>query len=70
MGGKVAEALDYLAGRGVLKRDQILDSSRRQRRADRLLPRKKNKATLSPKTNPEKLDTAQALMIGRVLAPA
>lgn len=71
LGDKVAEALDCLADLGLLERDRILDglphpSGANAERIAYFLG-KKNRESLSSKTNPEKLDKAKSLMISRVL---
>lgn len=74
LGDKVAEALEYLAGCGLLDRNRILDglphpSGANAERIAYFLG-KKNRDALSSKTNPEKLDKAKSIMISRVLALA
>lgn len=74
LGDKVAEALGYLADRGLLERDRILNglphpSGANAERIAYFLG-KKDREALSTKTDPEKLDKAKSLMISRVLALA
>ncbi|MHB1186596.1 hypothetical protein [Thiobacillus sp.] len=74
LGNKVAEAMHFLAERGLLNPDRILDglphpSGANAERIAYFLG-KKNRDALSSKTNPEKLDKAKSLIIGRVLALA
>lgn len=74
LGDKVGEALHFLADRGLLERDRILDglphpSGANAERIAYFLG-KKNRESLSSKTNPEKLDKAKNIMISRVLALA
>lgn len=74
LGDKVAEALHYLSCKGLLNQDRILDglphpSGANAERIAYFLG-KKNRESLSSKTNPEKLDKAKSLMISRVLALA
>lgn len=70
LGDKVAEALHFLAAKGLLSRDRILDglphpSGANAERIAYFLGKKKREA-LSAKTNPDKLDLARKEIIERV----
>ena len=72
LGDKVAEALHFLAQKGLISRDRILDglphpSGANAERIAYFLG-KKQREDLSIKTNPEKIETARKEIIGRVLA--
>ena len=72
LGDKVAEALHFLAGKGLLDRSRILDglphpSGANAERIAYFMGRK-SRSELSVKTNPDKLDEARANLQERVLA--
>lgn len=72
LGDKVAEALHYLAQQGLISKDRILDglphpSGANAERIAYFLG-KKQRADLSAKTNPEKIEIARKEIMGRVLA--
>lgn len=74
LGDKVAEALHFLAEKGFLNQNRILDglphpSGANAERIAYFLG-KKEKGALSAKTNPDKLDKARISIINRVLALA
>jgi hypothetical protein len=74
LGDKVAEALFFLAERGYLSKDRILNgmphpSGANAERISYFLG-KKARAALSSKTSPEKLDTARDELIDRIAALA
>lgn len=74
LGDKVAEALHYLAGRGFIAQEQILDglphpSGANAERIAYFLGRKQ-RHELSSKTNPDKLEESRARLQERVLALA
>lgn len=72
LGDKVAEALHFLAGRGMVARERILDGLPRPSgaNAERIayFVGRKSRAALSPKTNADKLDSARDRMIQRIAA--
>ena len=74
LGDKVAEALFFLAERGYLSKDRILAGMPHPSPANaeriKYFTGKKERAALSIKTLPEKLDTARDELIGRVAALA
>lgn len=70
LGDKVAEALHFLADRGCLTKERILDglphpSGANAERIAYFLG-KKDRAALSAKTNPDKLDRARSELIAKV----
>jgi hypothetical protein len=70
MGSSTAEGLDWLAGEGVLRRERILHglphpSGANAERVAYFLGRK-DKATLSAKTDGEQLDAARARLLAQV----
>lgn len=74
LGDKVAEALHFVADRGLLDRSRILDglphpSGANAERIAYFLGRK-SRSALSAKTNPDKLDQARSSMILKVAALA
>ena len=74
LGDKVAEALHFLADRGYLSKERILDgmphpSPQNGERIAYFLG-KKDRSALSAKTNPDKLDRARSQLIGKVSALA
>ena len=74
LGDKVAEALFFLAERGYLSKDRILAGMPHPSPANaeriKYFTGKKERAALSIKTLPEKLDTARDELIGRIAALA
>lgn len=74
LGDKVAEALHFLADRGCLSKERILDglphpSGANAERIAYFLG-KKDRSALSAKTNPDKLDRARSQLISKVAALA
>lgn len=74
LGDKVAEALEFLAAHGVLDRERVLaglphPSGANAERINYFLGRK-DRASLSAKTDPQKLDRAREQLIARVAALA
>ena len=72
LGDKVAEALHFLAAQGLISRSRILDglphpSGANAERIAYFL-RKKQRAALSAKTNPDKIDKVREEIIARVAA--
>lgn len=72
LGDKVTEALHFLADRGMMDRNRILDglphpSGANAERIAYFLGNK-SRAALSPKTNADKLDRARAAIVQRVSA--
>jgi hypothetical protein len=74
LGDKVAEALQFVADRGLLDHDRILDglphpSGANAERIAYFVGRK-SRSALSAKTNPDKLDQARTRMLQKVAALA
>ena len=74
LGDKVTEALHFLADRGCLSKERILDglphpSGANAERIAYFLG-KKDRSALSAKTNPDKLDRARSQLISKVAALA
>jgi hypothetical protein len=74
LGDKVADALHFLADRGCLSKERILDglphpSGANAERIAYFLG-KKDRSALSAKTNPDKLDRARSQLISKVAALA
>lgn len=74
LGDKVADALHFLADRGLIAKERILDglphpSGANAERIAYFLGNK-SRSALSKKTNPDKLDQARAAIIERVCAMA